>query len=169
MNNNIKDIIKIPKELDNAVLKGFEKGKREKKRAKQKVIFKRSAIAAGIIVAGTTMAGMINPELVSAIPIVGDVFEYFNDGVYKQASDKYEELGKDVNVTIEDNGVKVTLNKVIIDDNILVASLLVESDKFIGYDEWRSPQDFLNTDLNILINGEIPSSWSPKEIGRAHV
>ena len=162
MNNNIKDIIKIPKELDNAVLKGFEKGKREKKRAKQKVIFKRSAIAAGIIVAGTTMAGMINPELVSAIPIVGDVFEYFNDGVYKQASDKYEELGKDVNVTIEDNGVKVTLNKVIIDDNILVASLLVESDKFIGYDEWRSPQDFLNTDLNILINGEIPSSWSPK-------
>ena len=106
MDNNIKDMIKIPKELDNAILKGFEKGKREKKRAKQKVIFKRSAIAAGIIVAGTTMAGMINPELVSAIPIVGDVFEYFNDGVYKQASDKYEELGKDVNVTIEDNGVR---------------------------------------------------------------
>ena len=34
MNNNIKDIIKIPKELDNAVLKGFEKGKREKKKDK---------------------------------------------------------------------------------------------------------------------------------------
>ena len=161
MDNNIKDMIKIPKELDNAVLKGFEKGKKEKKKAKQKVIFKRSAIAAGIIVVGTTMAGVINPELVSAIPIVGDVFEYFNYGLYKQASDKYEELGKDVNLTIEDNDVKVILNKVIIDDNILVASLLVESDKFIGYDEWRSPQDFLNTDLNILINGEIPSSCNP--------
>ena len=161
MDNNIKDMIKIPKELDNAVLKGFEKGKKEKKKAKQKAIFKRSAIAAGIIVVGTTMAGVINPELVSAIPIVGDVFEYFNYGLYKQASDKYEELGKDVNLTIEDNDVKVILNKVIIDDNILVASLLVESDKFIGYDEWRSPQDFLNTDLNILINGEIPSSCNP--------
>ena len=133
-------------------LKGFEKGKREKKRAKQKVIFKRCAIAAGIIVVGTTMAGVINPELVSAIPIVGDVFEYFNYGLYKQASDKYEELGKDVNLTIEDNDVKVILNKVIIDDNILVASLLVESDKFIGYDEWRSPQDFLNTDIHSTVD-----------------
>ena len=33
---------------------------------------------------------------------------------------------------------------------------------FYGYDEWRSPQDFLNTDLNILINREIPSSWISK-------
>lgn len=162
MDNNIKDMIKIPKELDSAVLKGFERGKKEKKKAKQKAILKRSTIAAGVVVAGTTMAGIINPELVSAIPIVGDVFEYFNDGVYKQASDKYEELGNDVNITVEDKGVKVSLNKVVIDDNILVASLLVESDKFIGYDEWRNPQDFLNTDLNILINGEIPNSWNPK-------
>ena len=162
MDNNIKDMIKIPKELDNAILKGFEKGKREKKKDKRKVIFKRSTIAAGIIVAGTTMAGMISQELVSAIPIVGDVFEYFNEGVYKQASGKYEELGKDVNITVEDNEVKVTLNKVVIDDNVLVASLFVESDKFSGYDEWRSPQDFLNTDLNVFISGKIPSSCNAK-------
>ena len=162
MDNNIKEMIKIPKELDNAVLRGFEKGKREKKKAKQKIIFKRSAIAAGVIVAGTTMAGIINPELVSALPIVGDVFEYFNYGVYKQASDKYEELGNDVNITVEDKGVKVILNKVVIDDNVLVASLFVESDKFIGYDEGRNPQDFFNTDLNIFVNGQIPSSWNPK-------
>ena len=162
MDNNIKEMIKIPKELDNAVLKGFEMGKREKKKEKQKLIFKRSAIAAGVIVAGTTMAGIINPEFVSALPIVGDVFEYFNYGVYKQASDKYEELGDDVNITVEDKGVKVTINKVVLDDNILLASLLIESDKFIGYDESRSPQDFLNMDLNVLINGEMPSSCGPK-------
>lgn len=162
MDNNIKEMIKIPKELDNAVLRGVEKGKREKKNAKQKVIFKRSAIAAGVIVAGTIMAGIISPELVSAIPIVGDVFEYFNYGVYKQALDKYEELGNDVNITVEDKGVKVVLNKIVIDDNVLVASLFVESDKFIGYDEGRNSQDFLNTDLNIFVNGQIPSSWNPK-------
>lgn len=162
MDNNIKEMIKIPKELDNAVLKGFEMGKREKKKEKQKLIFKRSAIAAGVIAAGTTMAGIINPDIVSAIPIVGDVFEYFNYGVYKQASNKYEELGDDVNITVEDKGVKVTINKVVLDDNILLASLLIESDKFIGYDESRSPQDFLNMDLNVLINGEMPSSCGPK-------
>lgn len=162
MDNNIKEMIKIPKELDNAVLKGFEMGKREKKKEKQKLIFKISAIAAGVIAAGTTMAGIINPDIVSAIPIVGDVFEYFNYGVYKQASNKYEELGDDVNITVEDKGVKVTINKVVLDDNILLASLLIESDKFIGYDESRSPQDFLNMDLNVLINGEMPSSCGPK-------
>lgn len=160
MDNNIKDMIKIPRELDDAVIKGFEKGKREKRKDKQKLIFKRSAIAAGVIVAGTTMAGIINPEIVSAIPIVGNVFEYFNDGIYKQDLVKYEQLGKDVNIIVEDNGVKVTLNKVVIDDNILVASLFVESDKLQGYDEWRSPQDFVNEHLNIFIDGQLPSNYS---------
>ena len=37
MDNNIKEMIKIPKELDNAVFKGFEMGKREKKKEKTKV------------------------------------------------------------------------------------------------------------------------------------
>lgn len=160
MDNNIKDMIKIPRELDDAVIKGFEKGKKEKRKDKQKLIFKRSAIAAGVIVAGTTMAGIINPEIVSAIPIVGNVFEYFNDGIYKQDLVKYEQLGKDVNITVEDNGVEVTLNKVVIDDNIFVASLLIESDKLQGYDEWRSPQDFVNEHLNIFIDGQLAGSYS---------
>lgn len=159
MDNNIKDMIKIPKELDNAVLKGFEMGKREKKKEKQKLIFKRSAIAAGVIVAGTTMAGIINPDIVSAIPIVGDVFEYFSEGEYKQASNKYSELGKDVNLSVKDKGVKVTVNKVVVDDNLFIASLFVESDKLNGYDEVRSPQDFVNETMDILVNGQAPLGY----------
>lgn len=158
MNNNIKELIKIPRELDDAVLKGFEKGKKEKKKEKQRLIFKRSSIAAGIIIAATTMAGIFNPEIVSAIPIIGDVFEYFNDGIYTKNSDKYEELANLINTTVDDNGVKVTLNKVIVDDNIFIASFVVESDKFIGYDETRSPQDFIQPNFNININGEFPST-----------
>ena len=160
MNNNIKELIKIPKELDDAVLKGFEKGKKEKKKEKQRLIFKRSTIAAGIIMAGTTMAGIFNPEIVSAIPIIGNIFEYFNDGIYTKNSDKYEELANVINTTVDDNGVKVTLNKVIVDDNIFIASLIVESDKFIGYDEARSPQDFIEPNFNISINGDFPTSLS---------
>lgn len=160
MNNNIKELIKIPKELDDAVLKGFEKGKKEKKKEKQRLIFKRSAIAAGIIMAGTTMAGICNPEIVSAIPIIGNMFEYFNNGIYTKNSDKYEELANVINTTVDDNGVKVTLNKVIVDDNIFIASLIVESDKFIGYDETRSPQDFLEPYFNININGDFPTTRS---------
>ena len=36
MDNNIKDMIKIPKELDNAVLKGFEKVRKKRKRLSKK-------------------------------------------------------------------------------------------------------------------------------------
>ena len=157
MDNNIKDIIKIPEGLDNAILKGFERGKNEKKNKKSNVIFKRSAIAAGIIMLGTTMIGIINPDIVSAIPIVGNVFDYFNDGIYKQFADKYEELGQLINTSVVDNDVTVTLNKVVVDDNLFIASMIIQSDKFIGFDELRSPQDFINPDFKVLIDGELPS------------
>lgn len=158
MDSNIKDMIKIPEGLDNAILKGFERGKAEKKNKKGKVIFKRSAIAAGIIVVGTTMIGIINPDIVSAIPIVGDVFDYFNDGIYKQSADKYEELGQLINTSVVDNDVTVTLNKVVVDDNLFIASMIIQSDKFLGFDELRSPQDFINPDFEVSIDGEFPGT-----------
>lgn len=159
MDKNFKDIIKIPEELDDAVLKGFEKGRAEKKKDKSSKIFKKTAVAAGVMVVGVTLAGVVNTELVSALPLIGDVFEYFDNGTYKQNLGKYEELGKVINTTDEDDGVKVTLNKVIVDDNIFMASLYIESDKLMGYDELRSPQDFVNADFNIKINGKHPSSY----------
>lgn len=158
MDNNIKDMIKIPEGLDNAILKGFERGKAEKKSKNGKVIFKRSAIAAGIIVVSTTMLGIINPDIVSAIPIVGNVFDYFNDGMYKQSADKYEELGQLINTSIVDDGVTVTLNKVVVDDNIFIASMIIQSDKFLGFDELRSPQDFINPEFEVWIDGEFLSA-----------
>lgn len=161
MDSNIKDMIKIPEGLDNAILKGFERGKAENKSKKSKVIFKRSAIAAGIIVCGTTMFGIINPDIVSAIPIVGNVFNYFNDGIYKQSADKYEELGQLINTSVVDNDVTVTLNKVVVDDNLFIASMIIQSDKFLGFDELRSPQDFIYPDFEVWIDGELLSSqWS---------
>lgn len=161
MDSNIKDMIKIPEGLDNAILKGFERGKAEKKSKKGKVIFKRSAIAAGIIVFGTTMIGIINPDIVTAIPIVGNVFDYFNDGIYKQSADKYEELGQLINTSVVDDDVTVTLNKVVVDDNLFIASMIIQSDKFLGFDELRSPQDFIYPDFEVWIDGEVPSTqWS---------
>lgn len=157
MDNKVKDIIKISQNLDDAVLKGFNRGKEEKKSKKRKVILKRTSIVAGVIVASTTLVGIINPEIVKSIPIVGDIFGYFNDGVYKQSAEKYEELGQLINTSVVDNNVTVTLNKAIVDDNIFIASLLIESDKLLGYDEMKKPRDFINPNFEVMVNGEQPS------------
>lgn len=156
MDNNIKEIIKIPDGLDDAILKGFKRAKRENR---PKLLFKRSIIAAGIIMVNIIVVGIINPKAVSAIPVLRNVFEYFNDGIYKQNSDKYQEIGNDVNISVDDNNVKVTLNKIIIDDNILMGSLLVESDKLLGYEKLNKPQDFINAEFDISINGQSPESY----------
>lgn len=162
MDKDIKDIIKIPKELDDAILKGFEKGKKEKRKYKNKLIFKRASIAAMVIIVFTATIGVVNPKFVSAIPLIGDIFEYYNDGRYKQSSNTYKELGKEVNLTVEDKDVKVTLNKVVVDDNMVMASLMVESDKLNGYDDKKNPQDFVDTTFDIFIDGEVPSSYKEK-------
>ena len=162
MDENIKDIIKIPDALDNVVLKGFEEGKNKRKREKNKKIFKRTSVAAAVVLIGVTVVGVINPEIVSAIPIVNRAFDYFSNSNYKTSIEKYKEVGEVINKTIEKDGAKVTLEEFVLDDNILVATFIVESESLKGYEEVRSPADFFNLDLRILINGESPKSWGPR-------
>ena len=56
MDENIKELIKIPEGLDNAILKGFEDGKKKNKGKKRINIIKRSTIAAAIAIASITIA-----------------------------------------------------------------------------------------------------------------
>lgn len=150
MNNDIKEIIKISDKLDDAVRKGFEKGKKENRK---KRLFNRG-IAAAVIILGITSSYMVR-----AVSEVGNIFEYFNDGIYKENSEGYKEIGNEIDMIVQDNGVEVTLDKIIVDDNVLLASLIVKSDKLIGYDEINKPQDFINEELYISINGESPSYY----------
>lgn len=82
------------------------------------------------------------------------ILKYFDDLTFKDISEI---------LNMSENTVKTNLYKGLsILRNDMKKELVVESDKFIGYDEGRNPQDFLNTDLNIFVNGQIPSSWNPK-------
>ena len=55
--------------------------------------------------------------------------------------------------------MKVNLNKLAIDDNILVATFYIESDKLAGYDLSKPAGDFMNLEMNMTINGESPSCY----------
>lgn len=159
MDENVKDLIKIPEGLDKAILKGLEEGKKKKKLNKGINKIKKGTIAAAVVVASITVAGVINPEIVSAIPIVNRVFGYFEG----YSIDKYQELGEVINQTIEKNGTKITLDQIIVDDNMFMASITVESDDLKGFDRNNNDQgDFFYPDFELKINGEGPRSWGSK-------
>lgn len=161
---NIKDIVKIPESLDKAVLKGIERGRKDKQfqRDKKKIHgLRKTAIAAGLALGVTMIAGVVNPSLVSAIPGIGQVFESFNTTLFGEPTDKYQEAAKVIGDFKEDNGVSVMLDEVILDDNILMLALTVESNFLKGY-EGLNEGDFFYLDGNIFVNGEAPTSMGSK-------
>lgn len=159
MDENIKDLINIPDGLDNAILKGFEDGKKKKKEDKRANIIKRCTIAAAVTIVSISIVGIVNPQIVSAIPIVNKVFEYFDNSRFGYALDKYEELGEVINKTIDKGGAKITLDQIVVDDNIFMASITVESENLKGYAEDKNPGDFFNPDFHLMINGQGPNQW----------
>ncbi|MGL5084721.1 MAG: DUF4179 domain-containing protein [Clostridium sp.] len=159
MDENIKDLIKIPEGLDKAVLKGLQDGKKKKKVSRRINIIKRSTIAASLVIASITIIGIINPEIVSAIPIVNRVFGYFDNSGLGFTTNKYEELGEVINKTIEKNGTKITLDQILVDDNTFIASFTVESEALRGFEDLKNPGDFIKPDIRLSINGDSPRSW----------
>lgn len=161
---NIKDTVKIPEGLDNAVLKGIERGRQDKQYEKDKrriYGFRRVAIAAGLAFGVTMTAGVISPEIVSAIPGLGQVFESFNTSLFGEPTDRFKEATQVIGEAKESNGVSVMLDEVILDENMLVMTLIVESDFLRGYEDLNEG-DFFYLNGYMFIEGEEPMSMSER-------
>ena len=123
--------VRIPDNLDEAVLKGYNRARKEERKS---IVVNKITLAAAAIILGIIGAGTIGFEKVNAYSIIENIFDYFKEGEYKQNLVKYKEIGNDINLTVEDKGIEINLNKLVIDDNVLVASLTVKSDKLRGDD-----------------------------------
>lgn len=147
--------VRIPDNLDEAVLKGYNRAKKEERKS---IVFNKITLAAAAIILGIIGAGTIGFEKVNAYSIIENIFDYFKEGEYKQNLVKYKEIGNDINLKVEDKGIEINLNKIVIDDNILVASLTVKSDKLRGYDNTEKIRDFIDMEYDLQVNGESPQS-----------
>ena len=102
--------IKIPEEIDLAVKKGIERGRREKqKRGSSKHKYKNIAVAAAKVIFIATAARVMGRELVRATPRMESVFKLVKYGYMGQHFDKFEQFSTSVYKTVENNGIKVTL------------------------------------------------------------
>lgn len=157
--DNLKDLIKVSEKLDDAVFKGLERGKKEKQRNKKSNIVKRGIKVAGLALVITGATAVFNPELVSAIPVVGEVFKSFNSTLFGEPTDRFQGKGIGVGQSIKNNGIEIALDEVILDENMVMMTLTVEGEFLKGF-TGKNERDFINLSSYLLINGEEPSAFS---------
>ncbi|MHC1684198.1 MAG: DUF4179 domain-containing protein [Clostridiaceae bacterium] len=128
MNNfeQVKNSIDIPKEIDLAVIKGIERGKKEKLISKKRIRNKKFIAAAATSLVVISSAYSIKPDLVMAIPGVSSIFKLFTHDSMGQPVDKFQEFSSSVNKTVEKNGIKVTVEEIAVDDNTLAITTEIE-------------------------------------------
>jgi len=122
---NIKEKIKIPATVDLAIKNGIEKGRKEKKLKRIKKTYKKVATAAAVIIVIATV-GIINPNVVKAIPGVQSIFNLVNYNNIGENLDIFEQFSTSVNKTINKNGIKITIDEIAIDNNTLAITSIIE-------------------------------------------
>lgn len=138
----VKNEIKIPDKIDLAVKKGIERGRKNKKVKKFHKAYKRIAAVASIIIIIASI-GILNPSIAKAIPGMQSVFRFVSHGTYGENFESFEKLSTSVNKTVEKNGIKVTINEIIIDDNTL-AITSTEEEKNLKEDRSHTVDISLN-------------------------
>lgn len=109
-NSNVPD--DINKKMDEAI---NNLGKRKRK-------YKKGSRICAACIAGTLIFGVTMPTYAQNIPVIGKIFEMFND-------EKYDKYASDLDVTKESNGYRVTINKILYDSLSLDIFYTIQSDK----------------------------------------
>jgi hypothetical protein len=98
--DNLKDEIKIPKDIDLAIKKGIERGRKERKMKSPQKRYKKFAALAAVIAIVITV-GIFNTDIVKALPGVKSIFKLINYDNVGESFDKFEsKLSNDVNVDL---------------------------------------------------------------------
>ncbi len=127
--SNIDENIKVPPQLNDYILKGFEKGVSDKKKDlkyKRMTAVKRTAIAS---VLGIALIGITNPAMASKIPLVGNVFNEIEKNI--RFPGNYSQYATSVNETVKSKGISATISEVLCDGQSLYVTYEIESDKSI--------------------------------------
>ncbi|MDH5162518.1 DUF4179 domain-containing protein [Heyndrickxia oleronia] len=108
---------------------------------KKKRWWKKAAIAAIVTGISVTMVGLTVPSYAGNIPIIGDIFRFFdnNNEISNQPPNQkggkyehYKEYSNALNLVQEDNGIKFTVNDAIFDGKIVTLTYTIESAKDLG-------------------------------------
>ncbi|CAM3260196.1 DUF4179 domain-containing protein [Filibacter tadaridae] len=109
-----------------------EKVKRTVMRAKRKNHLPRNlSVAVVFLVASSITLSVAFPTFAAKLPIVGNVFELFNDDE-KYVFEEHDTYATDIGVTKESNGVSVTVTDAVYDGENITIAYTMESEKDLG-------------------------------------
>lgn len=153
----MKDVYELLNEIDidesefiEMEVSEFEKEKvkkciKQSKKKKKKTGWKtKVAVASIIFTLSGAIFSMAFPTYAGSLPIIGDVFKFLGDdklGLYTN----YKEYSKEMNMTEESNGIKITVNDVVFDGRTVTMTYSIESDQDLGDDpivfDWIDIED----------------------------
>lgn len=128
MKNNL-DSIPIPiSQLDQAILFGFQNAKHQERNPKKR-IWILSSLAAAILLIAFLSVIRVSPAFayyISSIPVMEKIVKFIrhDKGLMSAVENDY---AQEINVTKEKNGLKVTIDSAIADENGLVVFYTIES------------------------------------------
>lgn len=158
------DLLEIPADdlerqmVKAAVRQRIEGERKMEQRARAKKITKRmrGAVACGAaVILGITGLGMAFPTYAKEVPVVGDIFRYFDNGRTGQY-DLYQKSASEIHMTKEGDGIRVTLNEGVYDGSTLFLTYTVKTDQDMGDDPILNSN--LRFDRKLGINGWSGSS-----------
>ncbi len=142
------------KMYEEAVIRGMERAKKEIKGNKTVMSSRRvlSIVASLCLVGGI---GLSQPPVINALKEIGESFNDFSDYLFGGPTEKFQDLSNGIGLSKTDKDSVITVDEVVLDDNLLLMSLTVESEFLKGY-EGLNENDFFNLGYRLRVNHKIP-------------
>lgn len=144
-----------------AIKQGIDQAQKEltmsKKPRYKGIIYTLASLAAAIVLLiGSAYVSPTIASSLSQIPIIGSVFKQ-SDQVNLQIANE-QGLSKIVGVTEEVNGISVTVDEVLYDQNNITVGLFIESEESL-------PEHYFGAGMDMTIDGKLPSylAWDYHE------
>ena len=125
-----KEKWEVPESLDDRLNETFENLNRVKKHKK---ISLKLLISVAIIMTlmVTTVLAINSDEVRQVINTVKLYFQSNKESKYKSGKENIERFSNEVGITVEQNGIKFTLDSIAMDDNYIISFYTIESEKSI--------------------------------------
>ncbi|MCM3710675.1 DUF4179 domain-containing protein [Sporosarcina luteola] len=137
------EAIPVPSEkLDSIIENSFKSNAQFRKRTvKKRAGYVLAATLAISILGGTVMLNPAMANMISQLPVIGNVFDYFGS-TSKPAYKEFGQLATDVGRTAEDNGVLINIDQGVFDGTTITMAVTVQTTKNYGstlfFDGWPS-------------------------------
>lgn len=140
------EAIPVPSEkLDSIIENSFRGDTPSRKRTgKKRAGYVLAATLAISLLGGTMMLNPAMANMISQLPIIGNVFDYFGS-TSKPAYKEFGQLATDVGRTAEDKGVLLTIDQGVFDGTTITLAVTIQTNKDYGstliFDGWPSVKD----------------------------